>query len=317
MNLKPKIFIDGQYGTTGLLIHELLSSRDDINLLNISDDDKRNTNIKQKLLNEADLVFLCLPDGSSLESVALITNDTTRIIDASSQFRCDDNWTYGFPELSIHHREAIISSSRVTVPGCHATGFIASLFPLICNGIVDISQKLICNSITGYSGGGKKMIQRYEDPDRNNNLSGTRPYSFNLEHKHIPEIMKHLGLLHSPLFTPSVGDFKRGLLVSSHFIKDDFVTPVNRDEIISLFDFHYKDKSFVKIIKNNDDNLDHGSLDLLSCNGTNRIEFSFYEDENYILINTVFDNLGKGSSGAAIQCMNLMLGFDEMTGLIN
>jgi len=313
--MKYKIFVDGQYGTTGLKIHEMLSGRDELEILKIAEKEKKHPEIKQELLNQADLVFLCLPDTASRETMQYITDRKTKVIDASTAHRTNREWTYGIPELNPLQREKIKNSSRVCVPGCHATGFIMAMNPLIENYIVSKDQKLICHSITGYSGGGKGMINSYEDPQNFDKVNAQRPYALNLEHKHLPEMQYILGLKTPPLFTPSVGNFKQGMLVMSYLIKDELISNAAGQDIIELYKTYYKDNTFVKIIENSVEYLDEGFLNAKACNNTNRIEISLYENRDYIVIISCLDNLGKGASGAAVQNMNIMLGLDENLGL--
>ena len=310
-----KIFVDGQFGTTGLKIHKMLANRGDLEILTIKEEDKKDIEVKKRLLNEADLVFLCLPDAASKESMKLITNNTTKVIDASTAHRTDSEWTYGIPELNPNQRENIKNSKRVCVPGCHATGFIMAMNPLIQKGVVAKSQKLICNSITGYSGGGKGLIDIYEAPQNRDKLQSQRPYALNLDHKHLPEMQYMLGLEFPPLFTPSVGNFKQGMLVKSYLIKDELLKNVSKTDVLELYKTYYKDEQFVKIIDDEIEYLDDGFLDAMKCNDTNRIEISVYENEHYMVVISRLDNLGKGASGAAVQNMNIMLGLDESLGL--
>jgi len=313
--MKYKIFVDGQFGTTGLKIHEMLHGRDELEILTISEDDKKDLTVKQNLLNQADLVFLCLPDVASKESTKLITNNTTKVIDASTAHRTQDDWIYGIPELNPNQRDNIKNSKRVCVPGCHATGFIMVINPLIEEGIVSKKQKLIFHSITGYSGGGKALIDIYEAPENKGKFKSQRPYALKLDHKHLPEIKYILGLYYQPLFTPSVGDFKQGMLVIVYLIKDELSQKVSKKDILKLYQEYYKNEEFVKIIDDTIKYLDDDFLDPMKCNNTNRIEISIYEDENYMVIISRLDNLGKGASGAAVQNMNIMLGLDENNGL--
>ena len=313
--MKYKIFVDGQFGTTGLKIHEMLDGRDDLEILTIQEKDKKDLTVKQNLINQADLVFLCLPDVASRESVKLITNDRTKIIDASTAHRTLNNWTYGIPELNKNQRENIKNSKRVCVPGCHASGFIMALNPLIKNNIISKKQKLICHSITGYSGGGKALIDIYEAEENKDKFQSQRPYALKLDHKHLPEMKYILGLDTSPLFTPSVGNFSQGMLVMSYLIKDELLQNISKKDILKLYKEYYKNESFVKIIEDDIKYLDEGFLDAMKCNNTNRIEISIYENEDYMVIISILDNLGKGASGAAVQNMNIMLGLDENLGL--
>lgn len=315
--MKYKIFIDGHYGTTGLKIDDMLRDRDDLEILQIPKKDKKSIEIKKKFLNEADLVFLCLPDSVSEESVKLITNKDTKVIDASTVHRTDENWVYGIPELKKDQRKKIKNSKRVCVPGCHATGFIMALKPLLENNIISKSQKLICNSITGYSGGGRELIGKYEDPNNRYKFQSQRLYALGLDHKHLPEMQYILGLDNAPFFTPSVGNFSQGMLVMSYLIKDEFVQKISKNEIIEIYKEYYKDEKFVDIIDYKMEHyLDEGFLSAVKCNNSNKIEISVYDNNNYMLIAARLDNLGKGASGAAVQNMNIMLGLDEESGLV-
>ncbi|PLY06913.1 MAG: N-acetyl-gamma-glutamyl-phosphate reductase [Desulfuromonas sp.] len=309
--MKHKIFVDGQYGTTGLKIHEILRGRDDLELLDISPESKKDQQAKQALLNSADLVFLCLPDAAARESVQLITSPTTRVIDASTAHRTHPDWTYGVPELNPVQREKIRRSKRVCVPGCHASGLIMAMNPLLEQGIVPRSQKLICHSITGYSGGGRAMIDAYNAPENSERFKSQRPYALGLQHKHLPEMKYVLGLDFPPLFTPSVGNFAQGMLVMSYLVKADLIGTPTRDRLLELYRDVYRGEAFVRVIEDNVAYLDEGFLDAMSCNNTNRIELSVYENELYLVVISRLDNLGKGASGAAVQNMNIMLGLDE------
>ncbi|RLC24834.1 MAG: N-acetyl-gamma-glutamyl-phosphate reductase [Deltaproteobacteria bacterium] len=313
--MKYKIFVDGQFGTTGLKIHEMLSRRDELEILKIAEKEKKRPEIKQELLNQADMVFLCLPDTASRETMQYITDHGTKVIDASTAHRTNREWTYGIPELNPLQKEKIKKSTRVCVPGCHATGFIMAMNPLIENHIVSKGQKLICHSITGYSGGGRGMIDVYEDPENFDKVNSQRPYALDLAHKHLPEMQYVLGLETPPLFTPSVGNFKQGMLVMSYLVKDQLSKKVFGQEILEMYTRYYENNAFVKIIKNRVEYLDEGFLDAKACNNTNRIEISLYENPDYIVIISRLDNLGKGASGAAVQNMNIMLGLDENMGL--
>lgn len=314
--MKYKIFVDGQFGTTGLKIHEMLAERKELEILTISEEDKKDLKIKEKLLNSADLVFLCLPDDASRESVKLITNEKTKVIDTSTAHRTQKSWSYGIPELNETQRETIKKSKRVCVPGCHATGFIMVMNPLLSNGIVLKKQKLICHSITGYSGGGKGLIDIYEAKENKDKFQSQRPYALNLDHKHLPEMKYILDLDTPPLFTPSVGNFKQGMLVMSYLVKEQLIKETSKKELFELYKEYYKNEKFVEIIDDTIDYLDEGFLDAMKCNNTNRIEISIYENDDYLVVISRLDNLGKGASGAAVQNMNLMLGLDEDLGLI-
>ena len=313
--MEYKIFVDGQFGTTGLKIHEILHDRADLMLMEIPEASKKDQELKQKYLNTADLVFLCLPDAAARESVQLITNPTTKVIDASTAHRTQADWTYGIPELNPTQREKIRHSKRVCVPGCHASGFIMSMNPLLEKGIVSRKQKLICHSITGYSGGGRAMIDAYNMPVNAERFRSQRPYALGLQHKHLPEMKYVLGLDYPPLFTPSVGNFYQGMLVMTYLVKDDLSGDTGRANILQLYRDFYRDETFVDVIEDNLEYLDEGFLNAMRCNNTNRLELSVYENDYYLVVIACLDNLGKGASGAAVQNMNIMLGLEENCGL--
>jgi len=314
-----KVFVDGQEGTTGLKIRDSLSKRKDILLLEIEPDRRKDTNRRKELLNEADIVFLCLPDAAAKESVAMVSNPKTKIIDPSTAHRTDPDWVYGIPELSQEQRERICKSKRLSVPGCHATGFIMALYPLIHKGIVPKSYPVTCYSLTGYSGGGRKLISAYEnvDPAIKERLRGPRPYALGLTHKHVPEMQKHTGLEHPPIFMPVVDDFFQGMLVSIPLYRSMLKKQPGAKEIHSLLQNWYQGQKFVRVMPLfGAGALEDGFLNPLECNGTNRIEIFVFGNEEQILLISRFDNLGKGASGAAVQNMNLMLGLKEDEGLV-
>lgn len=322
--MKKKIFVDGQSGTTGLEIHERLSKYTDIELIQIDYEKRRDPVERQKYLNEADFVFLCLPDDAAKEAVSLVTNPDTKIIDTSTAHRTMAGWTYGLPELSPAHKEAIKSSKRVSNPGCHATAFILSLYPLIENKVMPKDYPVSCQSITGYSGGGKNLIAKYEDESPDNPYKkAPRPYSLGLNHKHLKEMMMHTGLTESPVFLPVVADYYRGLATMIPVHTKLLNKKLMGKELHELLEEHYKNQKFVKVmpyideafLKDSDINnvLFDGGLDITACNNTNMAEIFVLgnDDRGISIIITRIDNLGKGASGAAIQNMNLMLGFEE------
>ena len=311
--MKFKVFVDGQHGTTGLKIHELLEKRDEIELLEIEEKDKKNIEKRKELLNSADLVFLCLPDDAAIESVSLIENENVKVIDASTAHRTNPSWVYGIPELTSKQRDKIKNSKRVCVPGCHASGLIISMKPLFRDKILGKNHKLICHSITGYSGGGSSMINDYENGDFEI-FGAQRPYSLGLNHKHLPEMKYVLKMNKAPIFTPSVGNFKQGMLVISYIEKKSMKKAKNREELIKVYKDYYADEIFIKIVENNEEYLENGFLNPMRYN-TNSIEVSVYENKTDLVIISRLDNLGKGASGAAIQCMNIMLGLEERKGL--
>lgn len=312
-----KVFIDGRHGTTGLKIDERLALRTDIEVLSIPEDKRKDPVVKAEYINAADIVFLCLPDAASKESVSLLAADNTRtrFLDASTAHRTNPDWVYGLPELH-GQRERIRSSQRIAVPGCHATGFILSVAPLIAAGIVPADYPLTCTSLTGYSGGGKEMIADYEAngalPDH---MLSPRIYALGLAHKHLPEMKALTGAAHRPVFSPVVGPFAQGMLVSVPLLPRllDGATPASVHAALSAY---YADEACVKIMPlGGGDVVEAGFLPATRCNGTNRAEIFVFGHEEQILLVTRFDNLGKGASGAAIQCMNIALGCDELTGL--
>ena len=314
-----KIFVDGQEGTTGLKIRDHLAKRKDIQLLEIETERRKETDRKRELLNEADIVFLCLPDGAAKEAVAMVTNAKTKIIDPSTAHRTDPDWVYGIPELSREQRERICKSKRVSVPGCHATGFIMALYPLVDKGIVPKGYPVTCYSLTGYSGGGRKLISVYEnvDPGTKEKLRGPRPYALGLTHKHIPEMQKHTGLERPPIFMPVVDDFFQGMLVSIPLYRNMLKNQPGAKEIHSVLQDWYQGQKFARVMPLfGAGALEDGFLNPLECNGTNRIEIFVFGNAEQILLISRFDNLGKGASGAAVQNMNLMLGVKEDEGIV-
>jgi N-acetyl-gamma-glutamyl-phosphate reductase len=310
-----KIFVDGQEGTTGLKIHDYLSKISDIEVIEIASDQRKDYETRKALINEADLVFLCLPDDASRDSVSMVTNNTTKIIDASTAFRTNQEWTYGLPELHKNQRENIRNSSRVSVPGCHATGFILAVQPLVAEGIIPKEYRTSCYSLTGYSGGGKKLITEYKNTNRDE-LFAPRPYGLNLNHKHLPEMQRYTGLNAAPLFTPIVGNYYQGDAVTIPLFPSMFTKQVTARDIQELLAAYYKDERFIRVMPfESEAYLEDGFFNLTQCNHTNYLDIFVFGHNDEVLLTTRFDNLGKGASGAAIQNMNIMLGFDEGEGL--
>ncbi len=315
--MRYKVFVDGQEGTTGLKIHERLERRNDIEMLQIDPEKRKDPSERSTLLNEADVAFLCLPDAAARESVSLVNNPHTRIIDASTAHRTAEGWTYGFPELSPAHREALKTSKRVSVPGCHATGFLLSVYPLVKEGILSPDYPVTSHSISGYSGAGKKMIEVYESAGRDDKeLKSPRFYALGLAHKHLPEMKKVGGLNHYPLFTPIIGDYYQGMSVAVPLYSRLLKKHLTAKELQSFFAEYYKGQQFVSVPETGPDNYPgNGYLSATALNGTNNIElFVTGHDEQMLLVSRL-DNLGKGASGAAVQCMNIMLGMEEERGL--
>lgn len=315
--MKYKVFVDGQEGTTGLKIHDYLSKREDLDILKIDPAKRKDINARKELLNAADLVFLCLPDGASREAVSLVDNDRTRIIDASTAFRTHGDWVYGLPEMNREQRGWIRNANRVAVPGCHATGFILSLHPLIKEGIVPADYPVTATSLTGYSGGGKKLIERYERADSTQTEpESPKHYALGLTHKHLPEMQQKTGLKHPPIFTPMVSNYFQGMVTSIPLFPRLLHKKVGAYEIRELLASYYQKEAFIKVMPfASEECLEEGFLNVQTCNDTNRVELFVFGHEDQLLVSARFDNLGKGASGAAIQCMNIMLGAEEDTGL--
>ncbi len=310
--MKTKVYIDGQSGTTGLQIYDRIGKRDDLELLRIDEDKRHDLDERKKFLNAADVVFLCLPDEGAREAVSLIENPDVRVIDASTAHRTNDDWTYGFPELSKEQREAIRTSKRVANPGCHATGMISVTAPLVKMGILPKDYPVTCYSLTGYTGGGKKMIASYEASDRPENLSAPGIYGLTLMHKHIPEMTKMTGLTYAPVFLPVVDDYAQGMagtiMLQNRLLKGQPSAEEIREKLAS----YYKDEHFVKVLPFAEN---PGTLYANRLSGTNMLEIVVAGHKDQTSITALFDNLGKGASGAAVQNMNIMLGLEEGLGL--
>ncbi|MDF1616223.1 N-acetyl-gamma-glutamyl-phosphate reductase [Petrocella sp. FN5] len=315
-----KIFVDGLTGTTGLLIHERLSHYDQIEILKIDEHQKKNLNEKKKFLNAADIVFLCLPDQAAKESVALIDNPNTKVIDASTAHRIHKDWAYGIPELSKDHRNRIMSSSRVANPGCHASAFALAIYPLVKAGILGNDYPISLHTLTGYSGGGKELISKYEDSSEfNPYLRGPRHYRLGLDHKHLPEMKIQTGLSEEPLFNPIVGNFYKGLVATIPIKMSLMKIKKTGREIQQFLADYYKDAYFVRVNPYDlKDNLFEGGFDVTGSNDTNYCDLFVFsnEEKGTMVLMSRLDNLGKGASGAALQNMNIMLGLDEWTHLI-
>jgi N-acetyl-gamma-glutamyl-phosphate reductase len=317
---KPKIFIDGEHGTTGLEIRERLERRDDVQLIGLPREQAKDPAAKRGVLNSADLVILCLPDEAARESVALIDNVSTRVIDASSAHRTAPGWVYGFPELTRGQREAVAKAKRVSNPGCYPTGFLALMRPLRERGIVPEHFPVTVHAVSGYSGGGRKLIEAYEKP------GATKPqafgaYGLNLTHKHGPEMHTHALLARKPVFSPSVGDYHRGMLVSVPLQSSALPAPVTGAQLHAVYAEHFAGETFVRVRPLNDTAAlrDRSYLEPEDLNDTNLLEVFVYanDKEQQALLVARLDNLGKGASGAAVQNMNLMLGLAETAGLEN
>ena len=307
------VFVDGLEGTTGLRIHEYLALRADIEVLRIAPDKRKDILERARLLNAADVAFLCLPDSAAREAAALVTNPKTCLIDASTAHRTAPGWTFGMPELSVGQRAAIRSSKRIANPGCHASAFILLLRPLVDAGLVPVTQPLSASSITGYSGGGKNMIADYE-AGRQLALTSPRPYALSMSHKHVPEMMAHTGLTTRPIFMPIVGPFYNGLSVSVPLHLQALGTTA--EALQQAFERRYAGERFVHVMPLRDPaTLEGGFFDVQGCNGSNRVDIFVFANDTQAIVMARMDNLGKGASGAAVQSMNLHLGVDEALGL--
>ncbi len=310
--MKTKVYIDGQVGTTGLQIYERIGGRSDLQLLRIDEDKRHDTEERRKFLNSADIVFLCLPDAGAIEAVSLIDNPDVRVIDASTAHRTSDDWTYGYPELSKEQRSAIASSKRVANPGCHATGLISSVAPLIKMGILPADYPVTCYSLTGYSGGGKKMIAQYQDPGREDKLSAPGIYGLTLKHKHIPEMQKVTGLSHPPVFMPVVDDYYKGMATTIMLHNCLLPGCPSAEQICARLQEYYANEHFVTVLPYNEK---QETIYANALAGTNHLRLVVCGYEEQTSVTALFDNLGKGASGAAVQNMNIMLGLDETIGL--
>ncbi|KVN00175.1 MULTISPECIES: N-acetyl-gamma-glutamyl-phosphate reductase [unclassified Burkholderia] len=312
--MSTKVFVDGQEGTTGLKIFEYLSARSDIEILRIDEAKRKDIDERRRLINASDVTFLCLPDVASRESATLVENPNTTLIDASTAFRTSTDWAYGLPELNRAQRERIRAAKRIAVPGCHASAFVLAMRPLVDAGVVAPDFAAHSYSITGYSGGGKKMIADYEAGGAK--LASPRPYALGLAHKHLPEMAAHTGLASTPIFTPIVGPFYKGLAVTTYFTPSQLAKRVTPHDVQRVLAEHYAGEAFVRVAPYDAaENLDDGFFDVQANNGTNRVDlFVFGTAERFVTVARL-DNLGKGASGAAIQCMNLNIGAPENTGL--
>ena len=306
-----KVFIDGSAGTTGLRIYERLADREDIEILTLPDEKRKDPIAKKEIMNKADVVFLCLPDDTARESVGLIENPDTVVIDASTAHRTLPEWAYGFPELSKKHEEKIVHSKRIAVPGCHASGFIALVYPLVEAGILDKNVMLTCHSITGYSGGGKKMIAEYESEERNVLLGAPRQYGLTQQHKHLKEMKAITGLENEPMFCPIVSDFYSGMVVTVPLFKNQ-LKKGGRYEIMELYKQKYNNE-FVQFEEKLDEN---GFISGLGLANRDCMKVTIAGNDERILLIAAYDNLGKGASGAAVECMNMAIGAEKATGLV-
>ena len=301
-----KVFIDGKAGTTGLRIEERLSGRDDIEIVTIPEELRKDPAAKKEILNSVDIAFLCLPDQASIESVSLIENENVVVIDTSTAHRTNDNWAYGFPELDKSFENNIRNSKRIAVPGCHASGFIALVYPLVKNGIISPDTLLTAHSLTGYSGGGKNMIAQYEDDELDMLLQGPRQYGLTQKHKHLPEMLKVTGLKNAPVFCPIVGTFYSGMEVTVPLFKSQLLKG-GIEDIKEIYKKAYN-TPLVSYVEAGDEN---GFLSSVKLEGKDSMQIEVYGNEDRILLVARYDNLGKGASGAAVECLNIVLGAEK------
>ena len=311
------VFIDGKEGTTGLKIFERFADRSDINIMQIDEDKRKDPAEKAKIINASDYTFLCLPDAAAVESVQLCTNSKTRIIDASTAHRTNPEWAYGFPELDASFREKIAGSNRVAVPGCYASGFVSLGYPLVKSGIMPADYPVVIHAVSGYSGAGKKAIAQYEADGRNPELDSPRLYALTQTHKHLPEMKKIAGLEYEPVFNPYVCDYFQGMTVTVGLHARLLAKKVTASDVWEMFAAHYDGCRFVKVAGFMGEGvLEEPFIPANTLAGTNMMQIFVYGNDDRIMLTSRFDNLGKGASGDAVQCLNIMLGIDEATGLV-
>lgn len=309
--MKKKIFIDGSAGTTGLDIVRRISARTDIELMTLPEEKRKDIEARREAINNADIAFLCLPDAAAIESAGLVENDKTVLLDTSTAHRTDPLWAYGFPELSNEFFEKIKNSKRIAVPGCHASGFIALVYPLVESGLIDKSEKLTCFSLTGYSGGGKKMIAEYESETRDPLFGAPRQYGIAQTHKHLPEMGTVTGLENSPVFCPIVADFYSGMEVTVPIFASSLLGGATADDIKKIYEKKYRGP----VVNFVSDASENGFLSAAKFSGTDKMEISVHGNADRILLTARYDNLGKGACGAAIECLNIVLGSSLTEGM--
>ena len=307
-----KIFIDGKAGTTGLRIYERLAERADLEIILLSDDERKSPEARKRALNAADIAFLCLPDDAAREAVSMIENENTVVLDTSTAHRTDPSWCYGFPELSAEFEAKLKAAKRIAVPGCHASGFISLVYPLVESGMLGSDALLCCHSLTGYSGGGKKMIAEYESEERAVLLDAPRQYGITQMHKHLKEMKAITGIDEAPCFSPIVADFYSGMLVTVSIFKSQLKAGFGIEDIKRLYAEKYNGE-IVKYVESFDDG---GFMAANAVAGKDIMLVTVAGNEDRIQLTALYDNLGKGASGAAIQCMNMKLGVDKTTGLV-
>lgn len=308
-----KIYIDGQEGTTGLKILERFKGRNDIELLRIDEDKRKDNDERRRMINSSDFTFLCLPDAAAREAAAM-ADDKVRVIDASTAHRTNPDWAYGFPELGTDFREKIAKSNRVAVPGCYASGFASMVYPLVKLGIMPADYPVSAHAVSGYSGAGKKAIAVYESSDRPTDFDSPRQYALTQQHKHLPEMQKICGLEYAPSFNPLICDYFSGMVVSLPLHTRLLTKKYGADDIRKALSEYYADSFFVKVMPEGEP--EDGFIGANNLSGTNYMEIFVNGSEDRLIICSRLDNLGKGASGAAVQCLNIMMGIDEKTGLL-
>ncbi len=315
--MATKIYIDGQEGTTGLKILERFEGRNDIEIMKISEDKRKDPAERKRLINSADFVFLCLPDDAAREAVSFVENDNVRVIDASTAHRTAPGWDYGFPELSDEHRENIKVSKRVAVPGCYASGFNSIVFPLVRTNVIPADYPVFAYATSGYSGAGKKAIAVYEGDDKPFEFNSPRQYALSQQHKHLPEMQAVPGLLYKPMFNPMVCDYYSGMVVSIPIQTRTLGGNTSARDIHKMFEAYYAGAKLIEVMPLMPAE-EQKSFFLASntLSGQNKMQIFVFGDDEQVLICSRLDNLGKGASGAAVQCLNIMMGIDETTGLI-
>lgn len=307
-----KIFIDGSQGTTGLKIFKRFENRKDIELLKIDPQKRKNLNERAKMINSSDITFLCLPDAASMEAVSLVENDHVKIIDTSTAHRTNSDWAYGFAELDKSFREKIRTSNRIAVPGCYASGFNSIVYPLVKHGIIAKDYPITCYAVSGYTGAGKNGILQYEDAERDPEFDSPRQYALTQEHKHLKEMKAIPALERTPIFAPHICDYPCGMVVSIPLFADMLCKKMSKSDIQKIFKEHYDGENFVKV---RELGYTQSMIGANTFEGRDDMEIEVNGNDERIIITSRFDNLGKGASGAAIQCMNIALGIDEKTGL--